>query len=262
VKSADALPAQNIITVQAGDIIDINYVCRLRTGEVAAASSICADSDKKSNIFVARKETSPVSIVAAEPDEPLMEKLRPAPFEKEILEMLARKTAGMKEGEKRQTELKAQMIPGRIEQEGFAQLARVRTREKEMKMPRGDYEFRAGKSPEIGQDFFYDPAFHGQVTEVTDEYVTIKFPNPGNKTETPFGPGRIREEGETYKVDIDAREGSLVRTGNKIGRISRVDDKVITIDYRHPFGYEELVCDVTVEQIRKAVAEERAAGKQ
>jgi FKBP-type peptidyl-prolyl cis-trans isomerase 2 len=157
----------------------------------------------------------------------------------------------MIEGGKRQVELSAQMIPPRDEQSGFGRLARVRTRPKVMRISRNEYEIRARKVPEVGQSFFIDPAFRGRVESVSDEEVVVRFEKPGDVIETPFGQGRIREEGENYKVDIGAREGSLVRTGNTIGRIVSVTDEIITVDNRHPFGYETLTCDVTVEKIRK-----------
>ena len=92
---------------------------------------------------------------------------------------------------------------------------------KEMAMPKGDYEFRARKAPEVGQEYFYDPAFPGRVTSVIETDVTIAFSKRGDTIETPFGTGRVREEADRYKVDIDAKEGTLVRTGNKIGRITK-----------------------------------------
>jgi FKBP-type peptidyl-prolyl cis-trans isomerase 2 len=70
--------------------------------------------------------------------------------------------------------------------------------------------------------------------------------------ETPFGPGRILEEEKDYKVDIDARKSGLTRMGGLIGRIVDVNDRVITVDYRYPFGGETLVCDVTVEKVLDA----------
>jgi FKBP-type peptidyl-prolyl cis-trans isomerase 2 len=83
--------------------------------------------------------------------------------------------------------------------------------------------------------------------------VTVRlFTTPGAVIETPFGPGRVREEGQDYKMDIEARKGALVRAAAMTGRISDVDDKVITIDFGNPFGGETLLCDVTVEKITDA----------
>jgi FKBP-type peptidyl-prolyl cis-trans isomerase 2 len=251
------------MVVQPGDSIDLLYHCRGKTGEVVAASAPVKETDPKSNIFMTRKETGPLSVLAVRSDEPLPEKLWPGPFEEEILERLTREVNGMKEGDTRQVALTAQMILPKDEQSGFARLSRVRTRPKKMTMPKGDYEFRARKSPEIGQDYAYDPAFPGKVEAITDKDVIIRFSaKPGDIIQTPFGPGLIREEGEDYKVDINAKDGSLVRTGNKIGRITRVDEKEITVDYRHPFGYEALTCDITVGNIIKANPVEIGAGKQ
>lgn len=240
-------PLQAERTVKPGDRVQVHYLCRLKSGDVVASTDSIAGTEKKSPIFVSAKDPGPVSIQAINRDEPLPDQLWPGPFESEIRVRIARLVTGMKEGESKQVELSAKMIPGISEKEGFTWLAKVRTRPKVMTMPKGDYEFRARKAPEVGQSYFYDPAFPGNVESVTDTDVIIRFTAKlGDTIETPFGQGRIREEGDNYKVDIDAREGTLVRTGSKIGRITKVDDKVITLDYRHPFGYEELVCDVTV----------------
>lgn len=252
IQSSDALQTPVTKTAEPGDRVDIHYLCRLKTGEVAAATDVAPETEPKANIFVMRKETIPVAIVAALRDEPLSETFRPAPFDIAIWERIRRGITGMKEGETRQMELTAGMVPGETEQAGFALLSRVRTRPKEKKYLKDEYEFRAGKAPEVGQDFSTDPVFPGKVDAVTDTEVVVRFAaKNGDVIETPFGPGTIREEADKYTVDINAKEGSLVRTGNKIGRISRVDETVITVDYRHAFGYETLICDVKVENIIK-----------
>lgn len=253
VEPGDAAAMAKTAIVKPGDIVDVNYTCRLKTGDVVAATRAVAETDSKSNIFVARKGDQSVAIAAVKPEEPLPERLGPQGFETEIQERLMRNVTGMKEGEKRRMELTAEMIQPKDEQSGFGRLSRVRTRHKEMKMSKGDYESLTGKAPEVGQYFANDPAFPGRVESVADGKVVIRFyAKPGSVIETPFGPGLIREEGENYKVDIDAREGKLVRTGNNIGRIISVTDRVITVDYRHPFGYEALVCEVTADKIREA----------
>jgi FKBP-type peptidyl-prolyl cis-trans isomerase 2 len=258
--TGDTAAAGRIGPAQPGDVAEVNYLCRLKTGEVVAATDAVDETDRKSNIFVAVKKTGPLSIAVVRPDEPAPETLESLPFDAELRQQLARRTVGMKEGEKRRMEVTALMVKPKDEQSGVARMSRVRTRPKEMKMPRSDYEYRARKAPEVGQAFAVDPAFPGRVESFTDNEVVIRFSaTPGAVVETPFGSGRIREEGEKYLVDIDAREGSLVRTGNRIGRITKVDDKVITVDYRHPFGYEALNCDVTVSRVTEGKAKKDGA---
>jgi FKBP-type peptidyl-prolyl cis-trans isomerase 2 len=251
-QSSQTLPVS--ITAQPGDGVDIHFLCRFKNGELVADSKTVAGGGSKPEDLLQLSETGAISIVAVSPDEPLSQRLhRPAPFDQELLERLSRNVTGMKQGENRQVELTAEMIPAENETAGFAWLSKVRTRAKVQTMTICEYRNITGKDPEKGGSIFIEPSFPGVVEWVNGDEVVIRFSaTPGEVIETPFGPGLIREEGEYYKVDIDAREGSIVRTGAKIGRITRVDERVITVDYRHPFGYEELLCDVTVEKIRKA----------
>lgn len=246
-----ASSAGDVRTVRPGDVADVRYLCRLGSGEIAAATDN-APEGPKANIFATRKDEGPLAITAAPPDEPITSK-QEDPFEVELMNRLRGKVAGMKEGEKRAVQVTAQDVPARDEQNYIVRLARVRTRPREMKFTLAEYRNRAHREPEAGQPFAIDPSFPGKVEAVTDQDVTVRFfAKPGDVVQTPFGPGLVREEGPNYKVEIDARKGGLTRTGALIGRIVDVDEQTITVDYRNPFGGETLLCDVTVEKIRDA----------
>jgi len=77
--------------------------------------------------------------------------------------------------------------------------------------------------------------------------------SPEAQIQTPFGPGKVTEAPTDLKITIDARVGSLARTGPLVGRVAAVDDNSITLDYGHPFGGEELNCDVVVEPAAKTM---------
>jgi len=178
-------------------------------------------------------------------------------FEDDIVAHLAVQLTGLKEGETRHIELTAQDIPERKKEDYVISLARVRERPKEMKMTIDEYKSRTGVSPETGKPFVIDPVLNGRVESVKDKDVIIRFSaKDGAEVPTPFGVGRIREEADFYKIDIDARKGSLVRSAHLVGRITDVDDKIMIIDYRNPFGGETLSCDVTINKITKAEAKE------
>jgi FKBP-type peptidyl-prolyl cis-trans isomerase 2 len=247
--------------VQPGNQADIHYLCRLQSGEIVAATDSVPDDQPKSNVFVKRNEAGPLVITAIGPDEPFTAK-QEDPFEMEIMNRLSNKVTGMKEGEKRHVQVTAEDIPTRDVNNYIVRISRVRTRAKEMKMTVGDYQARTRKSPEAGQAFAIDPAFPGRVETVTDQEVLIRFSaKPGSVIETPFGLGHVREEGQNYTVDIDARKGGLTRAGSMIGRIIDVDDQFITIDYRNPFGNETLTCEVTIEKIADAKPSESGTRK-
>jgi len=242
--------------VKPGDTVSVHYLCRLGSGEIVASTDSVAESQPKSNIYVQREEAGPLSISAASSADAGRAQVTPyeqRSLEEELTNQLAFAVVGMKEGETRTTEIKAEDAPAVDAHKYIARLTRVRTRPKEMKMPKGDYEYRTGRSPEVGQEFSYDPAFPGKVAYVSEQEVTIRFyATPGTIVETPFGPGRIRDEGKNYKMDIEAHKGALVRAASVVGRISDVDDKVITVDFGNPFGGEALLCDVTIEKITDA----------
>jgi FKBP-type peptidyl-prolyl cis-trans isomerase 2 len=248
--------------VQEGDVADINYICRLKNGEIIAASGSIPASEKKSDIFAETKMPGALTLQALKPDEPIPGRKRPTGLENEIKERLARKVTGMQEGETGAVELTAEMIPAPDEKSGFAHLTKTRTREKERKMTRQEFKAMSNKDAAVGQTLAIEPGFSGRVESVTDQDVIIcVIPAPGGEFKTPFGMARIREEAQSYKVDIDAKEGTLVRLGPFIGRIVGVTDKVITIDNRHPFGYEALTCDVTITGLYKAGEPETEAKK-
>jgi len=239
--------------VQEGDVADIRYVCRLKNGEIIAAAGAIPDGEKKADIFIAPRDPGAIPVPAVRPDEPLPSRVRPKGLEIEIRERLARKVTGMKEGETRAVELTAEMIPAPDEKSGFARLTKTRARPREMKLSRQEFKSRYQKDAEAGQILAIDPAFTGRVESVTDQEAVIRVsPIPGGEVKSPFGWERIREEADGYKAEIDAREGALVRLGPLTGRITGVTDKVITIDNRHPFGYEALDCDVTIAGLYKA----------
>lgn len=240
--------------VQPGDSVDINYLCRLNTGEVVAETDSAGKDQPKSNLYLAQKEIVPVSLTAVSPDGPEPEEKQAKQFEDLIQEKLARLIAGMKEGEKRQVELTAQDMPGSSEGRNTSHLARVRTRLKEMNVPIVDFKYRTGKSPEVGDPFAYDPAFPGRVESVTEKDAVVRFSSkvkPGDVLDTPFGPGLISEDETHYYIEIDARKNTLVRAGTLIGRIVDVDDKFFTVYFGNPFAGETLKCDVAVEKIKK-----------
>jgi len=256
--SAELLPRAAII--QPGDKADVSFTCWVNNGEVVAAT----DKEQlqgapKSRVFWPAQKDGPVSItaVAFGPME-----TKEKSFEEEITARLAGIVSGMREGQDRKVQLTAQELPERDPKNYVISIARVRIRSKEMRMPLGEYEFRANKSPEVGQLFTIDPAFPGHVESITDKEVVIRFKaDPGAKIETPFGTGRILEDDYNYKVDINAVKGGLVRSGPFVGRIIGVDENDITVDYRHPFGGETLTCDVKVEKVSKEKLGESSSAK-
>jgi len=244
--------------VKVGDSVDINYLCRLNNGEVAAATDSVSEDQPKSNLYVARKEADPVLVIVSAPDGPTPEEQQAKQFEELIAYKLTRLVAGMKEGEKRKVELQAKDSRGSNEGKNTAHLARVRIRPKLKDIPINDIKYRTGKTPEVGDSYAYDPAVPGRVEAVTEKYAVVRFSaKPGEVISTPFGPGLLSEDEKNYYITIDAHKNALVRVGSMIGKITDVNDKEITIFFGNPFADETLFCDLTVEKIKEKTAEEK-----
>jgi len=251
------------VAVEPGDIAEINFVCRLANGDVAAASDkAMAEKVKspKSAVYMERGQDGLLPVKAAV-SVPVQLEGKEKAFEWEIVDRLAVAVVGMKEGESRELKLTSENLPERSKEDYSIKIARVRERLKETKMTVADYEYRTGKKPVAGEPFVLDPTVPGRVDRVEgDEAVILFSAKDGQSVETPFGKGRIRENEKAYEIEIDAKAGELVRSGPFVGRIEAVDEKSITIDYRHPFGGEPLSCEVAVEKITKdKVAEAKPA---
>jgi FKBP-type peptidyl-prolyl cis-trans isomerase 2 len=247
----------NVRQIQPGDIAGIHFQCFLQNGKLAAATdgSAVKKDQPKANIYLVRQKNDPVSVDIPAPDgKPIVEK--EVSFEDDIVAHLAVQLTGLKEGETRHVELTAQDIPERKKEDYVISLARFRKEPKEIKMTIDRFNSRTGMSPEAGKAFSYDSAFDGRVKEITgEEVIILLLPKEGAVLTTPFGAGHIREEADSYKIDIDARKNSLVRSAHLVGRITDVDDSIMTIDYRNPFGGETLSCDVIVSKITESEAQ-------
>ena len=261
--SASVKPAAERI-IQAGDTVELRYICRLQTGEVLLATDAPWPGEKKSIAFLSneelRVEPGLMAMTAVKTDEPLPFSDRSLGLPNEIEMRLMRRITGMTAEGTQKIELEAQMIPP-TGNAGILRLAKVRTYDKELIMSKDEFTGRTKKPAEVGQSYTVDQAFPGKVESVDDKNVFIRFQPIADVVQTPWGKAYIHEEGNVYKMDIDAHEGSLTRVGLVVGRIVKVTDKAIVIDNRHPFGYEKIVCDVTFEGIVKPGDGKEAKGR-
>ncbi|HBG04798.1 MAG: hypothetical protein A2075_11635 [Geobacteraceae bacterium GWC2_58_44] len=238
--------------VRQGDTVSVRFTCRLPGGEVAASTrpdpSLAGEA--KAPVYLPRTGLDTVSVTAGpQPAQTGKDRL---PFEQEIVQRLAAMLPGLQEGGQALLDLEADRFPVSAPNEKQVRLATVRKRQKQMRLTREEYTGRTGRSPELGQPFVLDRMVPGEVSELTEKEVLIRFaPVPGQDLGTPFGPVTVRELAEHYELQIAAQPGRLIRTGAIAGRITAVDQESITIDYGHPFAGEKLSCDVKVLKVQQ-----------
>ncbi len=233
--------------IRPGEKVQINYVCRLNDGAVAAATyrdAAIPSEDRRSAIYQALKNDAPIELAAgqaAAADNPG----KPFDFADAIATRLGQAATGMPTGKVQTVEIAAREFtakPG-----STINLARVRRRPMELRMTAEEYRQRTGKEPVIGNDMTFDPTIPGKVTAVDGEEVLIRFKaTVGSMVDTPFGAALVKTDGRSYLLEIQAQKGALVRSGAMVGRIVEVNERTFSIDYSHPLAGEDLACEITV----------------
>ena len=129
--------------------------------------------------------------------------------------------------------------------ERFIEMARVRRRPKTVTVTLPAYRARVGEEPAVGHEVPFESGVTAEVVAIADGQVTLRFrTEPGTVVATGFGPGHVREADDHFEIEIDARDGQLVRAGPLVGRVVDVTDASFTLDFGHPFGGEALHCEV------------------
>jgi FKBP-type peptidyl-prolyl cis-trans isomerase 2 len=237
------------VVVKSGDKVELSFTCRLPGGELAATTRTDSSvaGEHKSSLYLPRAGSETITVTAGPQSSDTGMRDR-QPFEQEIIQRLAPKISGLKEGEQKQWALEADRYPVSAPNDTHVvKMATVRKRQKEMRLSREEYSDKTGKSPEVGQKFVLDKLVPGMVSELTEKEVVIRFaPAQGTDLVTPFGPVTVRELADHYELEIAAKKESLIRTGGMAGRVSDVDNTSITIDYGHPFAGEKLNCDIKI----------------
>jgi FKBP-type peptidyl-prolyl cis-trans isomerase 2 len=242
-------------TIAHGEKVAMGFTCRLQSGEVAASTEAAIAQNgavKKAAIFVPRQGEDPLLVVAGEgvaTNGPIAAR----GFEGEIASRLARELPGMVPGAAKNVGLAAEMHPVPGEARSI-DMARVRKRPKVLRMEPSQFESKRGRPARPGDDYTYDPLIPGVVAEVSEHEVVVRFAaEVGAAVMTPLGPGVIRETEENYEIHIMAKQGDLVRSSGMIGRVVAVNERMITINYGHPFGGEALDCEVVGRRAPEAI---------
>ncbi|NVN90570.1 MAG: thioredoxin family protein [Desulfuromonadales bacterium] len=238
--------------IAAGDGVGIHFTCRLPNGELALSTDPDAEkSAPSSRIYQKRVSAEPLIVVAggAKMNKPVQERMM---LEDDVAERLAIALVGIREDGTVRTELTADRYAVQPDSKPIVKIAKVRKRPKEQRMTLAEYKTRTGMDAATDQKYVTDPVVPGKVVAITGDEVLIRFAPAVMEIDLPFGKGLIREKEDRYEIDIQAVPGTLVRTGNMIGRIVSVDDEMITLDYGHPFGGEKLSCEVQVKSLKTA----------
>ncbi|MEW5802593.1 MAG: thioredoxin family protein [bacterium] len=237
--------------VKNGDQIRLDYTCRFPDGTVVATTSknIAEDdaSYPKSSAFARQNVYNYLSLKAGE-QIPISKDNFLTGIDDVIKAKLSQFIVGSEVEKEYSFELDANVPANLKPEDRFLSMTRVRRRPKELKMSKASYiESHRGMEPTVGQEVkIPDPLFSAKITSIGEESITAGlFAEPNSIVPVPpFRKGIIRDKGDHYDIEIDARAGDLVRAGSFVGKISNVNDQAILVDFGHPFGGEKLTCQV------------------
>ena len=237
--------------VAAGDQVGVNFTCRLKNGDIAVSTSREVTENAalpKSTIFLPRNDEGAMAITAGRRSEKQAAD-DTISLEDRVTESIAAAVVGMKKGERHAVQLRAE----RNDKDGHGEanaikINRVNYRPREMEMAQSEFLARTGKAPAVDEEMDLGEGMLAKVLSMGGDNVKLRVSATADaQIRTPFGPGKVTETPTDLKITIDAPVGSLVRTGPLVGRVVAVDDNSFTLDYGHPFGGEELSCEVSVE---------------
>ena len=253
-------PAELKSTVKPGDTVKVDYTCRFRNGELAATTLAMTAQDPneiKSSVFHSPEKFDPFVFQVG--NEGLEEKMtmgrsKIIGFDSAIRRELNKKLAGLPVRETVTLDLKADTNETLRRDVRYYSESRIRIRKKERRNSLKQYVAYYGHPPAVGEQYDVDHVFTATVTRVdpvTDTIITRIKHKPGAVYPSDFGSATIIDGGDVYRIVFEVGEGQLVRSGNRVGRIDKVEKHVFTVDWGHPFGHEVLACEVTADRVEK-----------
>lgn len=229
--------------------VKVNYTCMTESGALIATSSLSDvenPSLKKSKGFVERDKYEPVELTAGKEApgqwDDKLKKLEP-----EILTKISFQLAGMEIGKETEIFIESEIPKGMIAKNRYREIKRVSKVPKIRSIPIEQYRKTFGDSmPEPGDiiPFQGKPLF--RILSVSPNHINLETITRGFHRVTPWGEAVTYIEGDMVVSTIEAKLGTIVKTGPVIGEITEITEDTIKVDYGHPFAGRILKCRVRV----------------
>jgi FKBP-type peptidyl-prolyl cis-trans isomerase 2 len=234
----------------------LEYTCRIQNGDILASTQediANSPENKKASAFIYKKVYQPVDITdydARQKNAALKGQLKY--LDEVLIDKLVQETKAWKPGDSGSIRVAAKSQNDLPFNERSIRLTKVKTHPKNTVYEKDIFTSLTGSNPAIGETVQLDTGIKGKVVSVENDEVKVAFePISDQPLEGPFGMVTVKDMGDHFVTDIDARKGALVSVGPAVGQIAEVSKKNFLVDYAHPFGGETLQCDVKVVAIEK-----------
>ena len=242
--------------VLSGEIVKLSYSCRSEGGELLATTSSIPDikpQQSKTPLLIASTEPQAVTLQAG-PEKKCSTCPKDAQelvgFNAALSASLADTIVGLTYGVHKEIHIAREVPEGLPRGKRYLGMAKVWRRPKLSAMLVDDYREMMGRDPMVGYTYDSEMGLRATVSKIEKGHVTIQYAPAvalGSQVPTHFGEGIIQDDGTKWKIDIQVHEGQLIHSGELLGRVVEVNPTMFYIDFGHPFGHLELVCDLKIE---------------
>lgn len=235
-------PTETTTMVEEGDFVKVNYIGRLQdTGELFDTSY--ADIANNAEIpkyerFEIRERYGPLSFIVGRG---------------QILEAFERGIVGMKEGEEKTITLSPDEAYGNWVPEFVVTSPRMAVFQRIEKASWEDYIRSMREEPVKGSLVNLTPYWPSEITDVSNNTVIITHKAINDSTvQTLYGPAHVTLNDSAIFMRLMPKAGSIVTTRFGAGKIIKVNESFVTVDFNHPLAGKTLVFEIKVEKIIKA----------
>jgi FKBP-type peptidyl-prolyl cis-trans isomerase 2 len=239
------------VVINPGDQVKVDYTCVAQgKGVVDTTLSAVADDENipKSKAFFKLSEYQPLKVIAGPADRGASNGLKA--LDKEILNQIAPQVIGKTAGQAYDMVLAAETPQGIEDAIRYRVVDRIKKIKKVTTVSRKQYLFDQKKEPEVGKILYDNGVPSVKIIAADDKEVTFeKVLNKEGPTywEVDFGVCRLDDLGDGFvQVTVDTQVGRLVRRGRVIGRVSKITDKNVVMDFGNPFAGYPLECKVQI----------------
>ena len=242
--------------ILAGDQVALEYACYLPDGGLAIASDPekAADIDHKADIWRPLIEPGAALVTAGDKQIARIHTLTsPADFKQAVEAYLAEGVVGHAYDRHLKLQIKGELQKKISDQERYLRLKRNMDMERNVWMDKSAVEARNGRDPVVGDQFPIRefPGLSMEIMDAKGDQVLARMDFPeGNTVKDYFGSKRFfHTDDKTYRTVIDPQLNLLVRSGPVLGRISKIEERIFTVDYGDPLGGATFTCEVVPSHI-------------
>ncbi|MEE8167364.1 MAG: FKBP-type peptidyl-prolyl cis-trans isomerase [Candidatus Hydrothermarchaeales archaeon] len=226
---------QEAPAVAEGDIVLLNYIGRVDTGELVSTSyeDLAKDSDiAKAENFEVATEYGPINLTIGSGMMPSIE----------------RAALGMHVDEKKDIVVPPKEAYGERSPKLIRSIPRIAALPKITEVPLEQFEVTP-----IEGEYIELKYWSARILEVTNESVVLRNePENGSTIQTDYGPALVVVN-DTHVITILTPEiGSTVATRFGNAKVIAYDESTITLDHNHPLAGKTLLYTIRVEGIEKA----------